>query len=483
MKYKITMFLWLVIAPWFVFGQHGSLDTSFGDQGNVIHYLGDDIGLADHAIDQGVNGRIATSGIEYGVLIEEAYVRAFLEDGSVDTSFGNGGKKFIDPNGLGPFGPIHVFDDNSILFSTGAGGVIRKLQPNGIGDGSFGNGGSLTLDRPNYIGFSHEVGPDNSVFLIGQRMNPYALAIEKYDSQGNLDTAFGDQGIAHLAVGPFSLLNNNAILVKPNNSVYIHYSRTINNEYVAIILKLFPSGSMDTTFGNNGKLTLAFDSANTARIFLHENNHFLASNYYYDQQSMETVRKTIKFTPEGDIDASFADNGVLMDHSVEIVEQNQRIITNSTFPDFEGGLYPNLFRVFPDGTIDPSFNFEYTYSELRSIVTTYNPQGDFLLSGGDIWYNGPETNLLLAKYKSTPLGIGENARQTAKIYPNPSTGTFVLELPNLTKPVIYSVLDISGKIIKTAWLNDVSTTLDISEVQSGLYFLKVEASTLQLIKE
>lgn len=487
MKTKLTLVLFLILAPLLLLGQHGSLDTSFGDQGNAIHDLGVDISLYGLSIDQGINGRIATWGLEYGVLIDEAYVRAFLEDGSVDTTFGVDGKIYIDPNGLGPFGPIHVLDDNSIIYSTGVGGRLRKLQPNGSVDGSFGTGGLLTMDGQDISGTDHILHTDGSIFLTGFRNspNPLEFVIKKYDENGALDTGFGSQGTASFSISGFSQISPKPILIKSNNSIIVNYSSrpSVNDPYTAYMVKLFSNGSLDTSFGNNGRKILDLDNSENAKFYLIEFNRVVVSYYYYDQQLMDNVRRTIKLTSDGDIDTSFADNGVLIDHSVEIVEQNQRIITNSTFPDFEGGLYPNLFRVFPDGTIDPSFNFEYTYSELRTIETTYTPEGDFLLSGGDVWYSGPDTNLLIAKYSGTPLGINENVEQSASVYPNPSPGTFVLKIPSLTKPTSYSVLDVTGKIVKSDWLYDVSTTLDISEVQSGMYFLKVESSTLRLIKE
>ena len=466
--------------------QHGSLDTSFGDQGNAILYIGEELSLSNHSIDQGVTGRIATSTAQYGVLIDEAYIRAFLDNGSIDTSFGNNGEVYVNLNGLGPFGAIHVLEDNSILYTTGAGSVLRKLRPNGLVDGYFGTAGTLTMEGQSFSGEGHNLLPDGSIFLVGfTNQVPRQLIIKKYDSEGDIDISFANQGTAAFNIGSFYQIGLKTLLIKPDSSIIANYSlRTSpNNPYTAYMLKLSPNGVLDTTFGNNGIKTLSIDNSEKAKFYLNDDDHMLVSYYYYDQQLSEYIRRIIKLKPDGEVDTGFANNGILIDHSVEIVEQNQRIITNSTIPDSAGGMYPSLHRIFPNGDIDNSFNFEYTYSELSTIRTASSPHGDFLLSGGDILYNGPDANLLISKYKSTPLGIEESLIDPLKIYPNPSKGNFIVKLGKLKENLNYQIVDVLGRVV----LNGIFTThvnnIDLSQTKAGVYFLQMGETTYKLLKE
>jgi len=65
-----------------------------------------------------------------------------------------------------------------------------------------------------------------------------------------------------------------------------------------------------------------------------------------------------------------------------------------------------------------------------------------------------------------------------KVYPNPSSGLFHLkDVPNTST---IQVTDARGKTIKT--LDPISTQVDLSDCESGVYFLKTEQGSARLIK-
>ncbi|KAA3623550.1 MAG: T9SS C-terminal target domain-containing protein [Flavobacterium sp.] len=458
--------------------QDGSLDPTFGDQGNALLFLGNEVTLHAHFIDQGISGRIVTCGIEsVGVItVENGYVRAFLENGNLDTSFGNNGQVFIDLNIEGPIDEVHVLDDDSILFSTYAGAKLTKLLPDGSVDTSFGNNGALLLDNQDVSGLGHKLHPDGSIFFIGISIqSPRMFVIRKYNPDGVLDTNFGSQGTASFSIDQLIHISAYSLLIKHNNTLFVNFSSrpSASDPYSAYMYKLSPNGVLDTNYGDNGKLTLNINNAEHAKFFLHQNDHLLVSYYYYDTQLMTYVRKIIRLTQNGDIDSSFADNGVLNGNSVEIVEQNQRIITNASFSDFEGGIIPHFNRYFPNGDVDTSFNFQYTYSEISSISTATSPNGDFLLSGADIWYNGPESYLLIAKYKSTPLGYEDIIIEQLEIYPNPVQD--ILHIENNGNLIISSIkfYDVLGRLVLK--IDDGNTDrIDLSGVNGGILYLNLE---------
>ena len=75
---------------------------------------------------------------------------------------------------------------------------------------------------------------------------------------------------------------------------------------------------------------------------------------------------------------------------------------------------------------------------------------------------------------SNAVGIGgsETLNQNLKVYPNPASQTLYLDFPGEEK-ISYSVLDICGReMAKGEFLN--STTLDVSQLNKGVYILKCE---------
>ena len=73
--------------------------------------------------------------------------------------------------------------------------------------------------------------------------------------------------------------------------------------------------------------------------------------------------------------------------------------------------------------------------------------------------------------------------QEFTVFPNPSQSLFTIKSDGLIESVSYQVIDMTGKVLQQGELNDNQTTLDLSSVQSGLYFLNAGNTTLRLIKE
>ena len=142
------------------FNLNGSLDTSFGASGKVITDLsgGEDVAVAA-ALQP--DAKIIAAGTRGGTSQDFALVR-YNPDGSLDTTFGSGGKVYTDFSG-----------GHDIAFSLG-------LQPNGkiVATGVVGM--NLTLAAPQYS-------PNTDA--------PHAqFGLARYNSDGSLDNTFGTGG-------------------------------------------------------------------------------------------------------------------------------------------------------------------------------------------------------------------------------------------------------------------------------------------------
>ena len=72
------------------------------------------------------------------------------------------------------------------------------------------------------------------------------------------------------------------------------------------------------------------------------------------------------------------------------------------------------------------------------------------------------------------------------LYPNPSTGNFVIELPSTVGEVLVEVIDLYGRLVLSQeFVNTNSINLNL-EAQSGAYLVKVttsqQESTQRMIK-
>ena len=74
-----------------------------------------------------------------------------------------------------------------------------------------------------------------------------------------------------------------------------------------------------------------------------------------------------------------------------------------------------------------------------------------------------------------------NPSNDFRIYPNPTMGNFIIER-SLKSDEDFEIIDMTGKSIKKGKLSDKSEKLDISENETGVYFLKLNNRLFKLIK-
>ena len=71
-----------------------------------------------------------------------------------------------------------------------------------------------------------------------------------------------------------------------------------------------------------------------------------------------------------------------------------------------------------------------------------------------------------------PTGIQERELLVG-VYPNPSLGLFNISF-NRTENVIYSVLDVTGKVVLTSTSSSEHINIDLRDNVPGLYVLKID---------
>lgn len=87
-------------------------------------------------------------------------------------------------------------------------------------------------------------------------------------------------------------------------------------------------------------------------------------------------------------------------------------------------------------------------------------------------------------FNMTTVGLAyeKDQDENLTIYPNPSTGIFNVAYTG-SQQVRYTLSDISGRIIKTGYISNDNTLLDLSSESKGTYFLKSLGKTHKIIKK
>jgi uncharacterized delta-60 repeat protein len=209
----------------------GTLDPSFGSGGKVTTDFGTGSDFADSvAIDS--LGRIVVGG--GGAQFQLA---RYLPDGSLDPSFGDDGKVATDFDGGGRLNSIAIDPHNRVV----AGGAaahgafaLARYKPNGRLDRSFSHNGKVTGPLRDGSGVG-SVGIDSRgrIVAVGRGRGPFKLA--RFKPNGALDRSFGRDGKVKALMGrPSSwsaaLDSHDRIVVAASNSTlqlarFVGYAR------------------------------------------------------------------------------------------------------------------------------------------------------------------------------------------------------------------------------------------------------------------
>jgi uncharacterized repeat protein (TIGR01451 family) len=104
--------------------------------------------------------------------------------------------------------------------------------------------------------------------------------------------------------------------------------------------------------------------------------------------------------------------------------------------------------------------------------------GDVIPNTADIYFdfNAAITTNTVTTQLVSLMGVGENSFESLAVYPNPASGYVTVQFNDeVSENAVISILDIQGKVIlsQTASFDASQVAVDISKLQSGLYFVKV----------
>lgn len=194
------------------FNPDGSPDTSFGTGGKVItDFLTGSNDIATDVCIQS-DGKIIAAGFTVSFAVglftgEDFAILRYNPDGSLDNSFGSGGKVITDVAVSLDFASSAAIQRDGKLIVAGAirffvGGLdfgIVRYNPDGSLDSSFGSGGKVTTDFSSGFDEARGVIIDNKGRIVAAGFNTISdrtsFAVARYKSDGSLDASFGAKGL------------------------------------------------------------------------------------------------------------------------------------------------------------------------------------------------------------------------------------------------------------------------------------------------
>lgn len=257
----------------------GGYNNSFGNipggGGSTYTYFGGFTQL--HAMAGHADGKIVAAGqSDYSGGADFALVR-YTAAGVEDNTFSFDGKVTADfSNGSDVAYAVAVQADGKIVAAGHSSGkmALVRFRPDGNLDQAFGIGGKVTtaIGQEAYIA-DLAVQPDGKIVAAGFSLVDQVpqFTLVRYLPNGQLDTLFGNKGIASLPQGSFS-----ALVLQPDGKI-VAAGAYIPNAW-AVVFRFLADGSLDPAFGGNGQSNYVFDAEFTD-LALQADGKILAAGY------------------------------------------------------------------------------------------------------------------------------------------------------------------------------------------------------------
>ncbi len=299
----------------------GGLDTSFGTGGKVTTSIGTATDRG-HAIAIQSDGKILVAGYARIGSTEDFAVVRYQTDGSLDSTFGTGGKVTFPigtstDQALG----IAVQGDGKIVLSGYAsisGNIdfaLVRCQSDGSLDTGFGTGGKVITP----IGTSEDfcrsltIQGDGKIVAAGHAYMGSAsndFAIVRYNANGSLDTTFGN-GAGKVTVDIASNSADSAYSVVIQSDGKIVAGGETSSAFA--LIRCLADGSLDNGFGTGGRATLAlaaFTSHSGRAVALEPNGKLLIAGNSYNGSNQDVT--LMRANADGSLDTSFGDGGKMV---------------------------------------------------------------------------------------------------------------------------------------------------------------------------
>jgi len=187
--------------------------------------------------------------------------------GALDTSFGAGGKAitgigsddYAEAMAVQPDGKLVVAGHANMGGATGTDFVLVRYQRDGAIDTTFGTAGKVTtdIDGGSDEAFAVALQADGKIVVAGSNdVSPKgkSFALVRYNADGSLDTTFGNGGKVVTSFGSQSDTAY-AVVVQPDGRIVAGgHTNTALRGIDFALARYQANGALDASFGNNGQV-------------------------------------------------------------------------------------------------------------------------------------------------------------------------------------------------------------------------------------
>lgn len=448
----------------------GDLDPTFGTGGQVTTDFNKSTDIAN-AVALQPDGKLVVVGQTYknnDYTGEDFAVARYNTDGTLDTTFGNGGKVTTDfPNLAAVASSVVIQPDGKILVAGGAfpnftflgDFELVRYNSNGSLDTSFGSAGIVTTSFPGQgsYAFALALQPDGKIIAAGTDFVNFSsedssdtdFALERYNPDGTSDTTFGNGG---QVTTDFDGFNDDAfsILVQPDGKlVAIGSAKNPATYYDFAAVRYLANGTIDTTFGVAGKVRTDFGHADfdqARSAVLQPDGKIVAAGTAIWNNTLSQPFALARYTANGTLDTTFDSDGKLFidfgsfdQTAYHVLLQPDGKIVVAGYPNTESSDSDFLLaRCNTNGSLDTTFGVggkvRTSFGDLNggAYGAVLQSDGKIVAVGFNATFSNEWSQFALARYLGSSSTFSLTSAVSRKTHG--SAGVFDIPLPLSGEP-------------------------------------------------
>jgi uncharacterized delta-60 repeat protein len=474
-----------------------SLDNTFDTDGRV---LGDYNRIGDRVLAL-PNGEALVAHNAFGN--GSAYIKKYLNNGSVDNTWGSTGTCAISAASSGTEIRYMLLHNNKVYISgntyTGSStyAYVACINLNGTLDNTFGNNGIKHL----YQDYNVEkmcVQQSSGKIILGGLRDYDELMVCRINANGNVDASFGASGYATITTSTSNTYFDLYDLIIDNTGNLVatgrHHSTSGTPFRLIFAWRCTANGTVDITFDTDG---VAFHSYSTSnydegrKIVADANNNYYIMGATYNS-NLGYDYCLLKLKNNGSTDNTFGLNGFKL-YDLDGTKDDEYILNGAVLPNGNFLLTGNqgsgdtvyfaMLSVKPDGSPDNNFAPNGLYKNIFQTNNNSSSGGLAISDDGKIYLSGYTRTctggtcgplyLALARYNggAAPASIDNSFNTTAiDIYPNPTNNVLNINSPLAGTINMYNT---NGQLVFNNLINDGKQAFNTQALPKGVYYVSI----------
>ncbi|WKE64568.1 Ig-like domain-containing protein [Gallaecimonas kandeliae] len=301
-----------------------SLDTSFGNGGKV--QLSDaNYSLSGAVVTVDNQGRILVAGFSND---NELRLYRLLADGSIDTSFGEGGETRFTLNNTAPDVTSILSDAQGRVYvggrlyqsATGHDAFIARFGADGYLDTSFNSSGYQLLGASG-DDLINDLAIDSSGKLLAAGHLDFTPTLFRFNEDGSLDGSFGGNGQVSVSQMTSPSSQAYSLALDANGKILVTTDDKVSDSDATQVFNLYrynSDGTLDSSFADSGRFSLdvaglGTTGSNTAtQVSLDSQGRILVGGQVYESSNNNSLSHMalLRLSANGQLDTSFGSNGI-----------------------------------------------------------------------------------------------------------------------------------------------------------------------------